>query len=170
MRIETGEDELRELLDAFARAKVPPSARRDGQLVVDGQKLSIEIKRLSAVTPRVASGPGRPAKGTLGVVLADRISEEARRELASRGWGWVDRRGHLRVWMPGLRISTAIESRRTHAPDERLASVFPPVGIEVALALLEEPERDWSLSGLAARIGRAAGGISERGFVGRLVA
>src|SRR5207248_5768591 len=118
-------------------------------------------KRLSAVTPVIARGLRRPPKGTLGMVVADRISEDARRELAARGWGWVDRRGHLRVWTPGLRIATEIEPLRTQAPGERFASVFPPVGIEVALALLEDPELDWSVTDLATRIARAAGGVSE---------
>ncbi len=155
-------DELRDVLDALARAKVPASGGRDGQLVVDGTEMPIEIKRLSAVTPTIARGPRRLPKGTLGVIVADRISVEARRELEARGWGWVDRRGHVRVWAPGLRRATEIAPLRTHAPGDRFASAFPPVGIEVALALLEDPERVWSVTDLAARIGRAAGGVSER--------
>jgi hypothetical protein len=162
MAVSAGADGLRELLEALARAKVPASGGRAGQLVVDGTEIPIEIKRSSAVTPAVARGLRRPPKGSLGVVVADRISEDARRELVSRGWGWVDRRGHLRVWTPGLRIATEIEPLRARIPGERFASVFPPVGIEVALALLENPARGWSVTDLAARIGRAAGGVSER--------
>jgi hypothetical protein len=41
-------------------------------------------------------------------------------------------------------------------------SAFPPVGIEVALALLEDPECGRSVTDLAGIIGRAAGGVSER--------
>ncbi|MDQ6697644.1 MAG: winged helix-turn-helix domain-containing protein [Actinomycetota bacterium] len=40
--------------------------------------------------------------------------------------------------------------------------MFPPVGVEVALALLKEPERDWTVKDLGASVGRAASGVSER--------
>src|SRR5439155_19034718 len=149
-------------LDALTRARVPASVRRDGQLVVDGVVVPVEMERLAIVTPATARGLGRAPKGVLGVVVADRISEDARRELVSRGWGWVDRRGHVRMWTKGLRIATEIEPLRTKAPTERFTSVFPPVGIEVALALLEEPKRDWSVTDLAGTVGRSAGGVSER--------
>lgn len=154
--------DLREILDALARADVPATERRDGRLVVDGAVVPIEAKHLSVVTPATARGLPRPPEGVLGVVVADRISDDARRELASRGWGWVDRRGHVRMWTKRLRIATEIDPLRTEPPSERFTSVFPPVGIEVALALLEEPEREWRVTDLAARVGRSAGGVSER--------
>jgi hypothetical protein len=61
-----------------------------------------------------------------------------------------------------LRISATIDALRADVPAGRFASVFPPVGIEVALALLESPDHDWSVKALAAATGRAAGGVSER--------
>jgi hypothetical protein len=130
--------------------------------MIDGTELDLDIKQLSAVTPAIARRLGHPRKGVLGVVVADRISQDARNELASLGWGWVDRRGHVRVWTKGLRIASDFEAARATAPGERFTSVFPPVGIEVALALLKEPEREWSVKDLAASVGRAAGGVSER--------
>jgi len=153
--------DLREVLDALTRAQIPAAARR-GRLVVDGLDVAVDVKQLSIVTPAVARGLGRPRRGHLGIVVADRLSEDARSELAALGWGWVDRRGHVRVWTKGLRISSSIDALRADAPAERFASVFPPVGIEVALALLEAPARDWSVKDLAATTGRAAGGVSER--------
>ena len=114
------------------------------------------------VTPAIARGLRKPSTGALGVVVADRISEQARRELAARGWGWVDRRGHVRLWAPGLRIAADVEPLARQSASARFASVFPPVGVEVALALLKEPERDWTVKDLAASVGRAASGVSER--------
>lgn len=151
-----------EVLEALARADMPSSESKDGALVVDGAEVPVEIQRLTVVTPAVARGLPDPPRGVVGIVIADRISEDARRELAARGWGWVDRRGHLRLWTKGLRIAAEIEPLRSEAPSERFASVFPPVGIEVALALLQEPARDWTVTGLAAHVGRSAGGVSER--------
>jgi len=151
-----------EVLGALARAEVPASAPRDGEIVVDGAVMPVEVKRLTVVTPAVARGLPHPMNGALGIVVADRISEDARRELVARGWGWVDRRGHLRLWTKGLRIAAEIEPLRSEAPSERFASIFPPVGIEVALALLQEPDGDRTVTELATHVGRSAGGVSER--------
>lgn len=151
-----------EVLEALARADMPSSESKDGVLVVDGAEVPVEIQRLTVVTLAVARGLPDPPRGVVGIVIADRISEDARRELAARGWGWVDRRGHLRLWTKGLRIAAEIEPLRSEAPSERFASVFPPVGIELALALLQEPARDWTVTELAAHVGRSAGGVSER--------
>lgn len=158
---ETATADLRELLDALKRAHVPASVRR-GRLVVDGVDLDADVRQLSVVTPAIARGIGHPSRGVLGIVVADRISEEARAVLADLGWGWVDRRGHVRVWTKGLRISSSIEALRADVPADRFASAFPPVGIEVALALLRQPEREWTVKDVAATTGRAAGGVSER--------
>ena len=153
--------DLQELLDALHRAGVPASVRR-GRLTIDGVNMQVEVKQLRVVTPTTARGLEPPSKGVLGIVAADRISEEARAELSAHGWGWVDRRGHVRVWTKGLRISSDIDALRSDAPAERFVSVFPPVGIEVALALLTAPERKWTVKELASATGRAAGGVSER--------
>jgi DNA-binding transcriptional ArsR family regulator len=131
-------------------------------LVIDRVPVRLEVRRVAVVSPATARGLPKPARGVLGVVLADRISEEARRELAARGWGWVDRRGHVRLWTHGLRVATDIEPLHHQSAGTRFASVFPPVGIEVALALLKEPERQWTVKELAASVGRAASGVSER--------
>jgi len=149
------------VLDALERAGVAGSIE-DGQLVVDGVTVPVEVTELAVVTPVSARGLGPPDDGRVGIVVADRVSEDARRELAARGWGWVDRRGNLRLWTPGLRIASDFAPLRVDAPAERFASILPPVGIEVALALLEAPERAWSVKDLAAATHRSAGGVSER--------
>lgn len=154
--------DLEEVLEALARADVPAKPRGDGEILVDGVVVPVEIKHLAVVTPSAARGLHRPAEGVLGIVVADRISEDARRELASNGWGWVDRRGHLRLWTNGIRVATAIDPLHAGAPGERFGSVFPPVGVEVALALLQEPDREWTVTDLADHLGRSAGGVSER--------
>lgn len=138
------------------------AACRGGRLVVDGVAVPVEVKHLAVVTPTSARGLLHPPEGMVALVVANRISEDARKELAARGWGWVDRRGHVRIWTKGLRIASEIEPLRANETDDRVASVFPPVGIEVALALLTDPERQWTVSALASHLGRSAGGVSER--------
>lgn len=152
---------LREVLDALERVGVDGSLE-DGLLVVDGVALPVEVAELAVVTPMSARGLGAPEDGRVGIVLADRVSEDARRELVDQGWGWIDRRGNLRLWTPGLRIASDFAPLRVQAPAERFASIFPPVGVEIALALLEAPERTWSVKDLASATHRSAGGVSER--------
>lgn len=157
----TTSDDVREVVDALERAGIAASTR-DGQLLVDDVTTPVEVKRMAVVTLAAARGLNPPRKGVAGVVIADRVSKEARSELAEKRWGWVDRRGHVRVWTPGLRVTSGFTPLRAAAPGERFASVFPPVGIEVALALLQDPDRQWSVKELAGVIERAAGGVSER--------
>lgn len=152
---------LSDVVEALRRADVPISVAKSG-LVIDGVRVRVEVKRLAVVTPAVARGLEPPAADGVGIVLADRISEDARRDLAERGWGWIDRRGHVRLWAKGLRIATDVEPLRAATPSTRFSSEFPPVGIEVALSLLKQPDREWTVKDLAASIGRAASGVSER--------
>ncbi|MGQ0826658.1 MAG: hypothetical protein ACT4OX_16795 [Actinomycetota bacterium] len=163
MSIETADtDDVQAVIEALARVGVPASAGRGGRLNIDGVHRRVELQRMAVVTPAIARGLRKPAKEVLGIVIADRISEEARRELAASDWGWVDRRGHVQLRAKGLRIAAEIAPLGAAPASARFASVFPPVGIEVALALLKEPERDWVVKDVAAAVGRAAGGVSER--------
>lgn len=159
--MKTGPAPLDDLITALKHAGLH-ALSRDGRLVVDGVAVPVEVMHVAVVTPASARGLRQPPDGVVAVAVADRISEDARHELASRGWGWVDRRGHVRIWTKGLRIASDIEPLRAKETDDRVASVFPPVGIEVALALLTDPERQWTVSDLAGHLDRSAGGVSER--------
>jgi hypothetical protein len=157
----TNTDDLREVTVALERAGIPVKAGRDGSLTIDRRTVRIAARTMSVVTPATVASLDAP-RGTLGIVVADRISEPARRALDERGWGWLDRRGHLRVWTEGLRVDTDIEPLATTRASDRFVSAFPKVGVEVALALLKEPERVWTVTELASRLGRSPGGVSER--------
>lgn len=133
-----------------------------GRLKVGDLTLRVELRELAVVTPALARGLGDSPREAMGVVVADRISEAARLELAANGWGWFDRRGHLRLSAPSLQVMSTFDRPRRANVAIRHASTFPPVGIEVAVALLKEPGRDWKVTDLAATLGRSAGGVSER--------
>jgi DNA-binding transcriptional ArsR family regulator len=155
---------LRELVDALQRAGVPVSKPRgkSGILTVDGQPVEVSVRPSAVVRSGDVVRLGRPPRHAVGVVIADRISEPARQELAESGWSWLDRRGHLRFWTKGVRVDKEIEPPAGTRAEDRFASLFPPVGVEVALALLKEPEREWSVKNVAEVIGRSPGGVSER--------
>jgi hypothetical protein len=135
-------------------------------LVVDGQRVVPLVIERAHPTPAdlrelVAGAPNRlPA-----LVVADRISDAGRDVLRAAGWGWLDRRGHLRLWMPGVRI----ESNLPHVGSERpnTGNVWTTVGLEIALAAMCQPDEPVTARRVAARIGRSVGATHE--LIGRFV-
>jgi hypothetical protein len=95
-----------------------------------------------------------------GLLIADRISESARQVLRDGGWSWLDRRGHLRVWIPGLRVDTAIGIGRDDARG-RSTSPWTAVGREIALHVLIHPDQEVSARAIARDTGRSPGGTQE---------
>lgn len=71
-------------------------------------------------------------------LVADRITSEAREMLDDAGWGWLDRRGHLRLRAPGVLIDTSVEpSAREDAPPRE--PIRGRAGLAVAYRLLTNP-------------------------------
>jgi DNA-binding transcriptional ArsR family regulator len=158
----TSDRERREIVAALDRAGIPSRARANRHVDVEGERLRLVPVRMAVATPAAITRLGSAPDDAVGIVIADRISAAARAELNERGWSWLDRRGHLRLWTPRTRVDVDIEPVAVARAADRFASPFPRVGIEIALALLKEPEREWTVSELAARLGRAPGGVSER--------
>ena len=104
--------------------------------------------------------PRRPA-----MVVADRISEPGRDVLRRAGWGWLDRRGHLRIWTHGVRIEAPIPGVADE-PADRGGNPWTTVGLEVAVAALLQPDRVVSTRHVAATISRSVGAVHE--MIGRL--
>lgn len=97
------------------------------------------------------------------VVVADRISDAGRDRLRQHGWGWLDRRGHLRVWTPGLRIDAPLPSTRSER--ESTGNIWTTVGLETALHTLVEPTEPVTARRVAPVIGRSVGTTHE--LIGR---
>ena len=129
---------LGELLDAVQSLGLDAQADH-GALVVDGSRHA--LRRSGGPTPPrptsqlwCAAGAGRgPA-----VVVADRISDAGRDVLRADGWGWLDRRGHLRLWAPGVRIESPLASRT--GDRVTTGNVWTTVGLEIALHALVHPD------------------------------
>jgi hypothetical protein len=98
------------------------------------------------------------APAAVGVVVADRVTQESRAVLRAAGWGWLDLRGHLHVAGQGLFIDTDVPAVRV--PANRSAPLAGQVGIEVAALLLLTPEIPAAVRKIAGRLGRAPSSVS----------
>ncbi len=141
----------------------------DGALTVDGTRLALNLVDRAHPTPadlsRVVdeSVAHHPA-----MVVADRISEPGREVLRRSGWGWLDRRGHIRVWMVGLRVESpfgaAGVAQRQGKGSGRSGeggqggNPWTTVGLEVALAALIRPDQPVQARETARLIGRRPAG------------
>ncbi len=154
------EDDLRDELIAALQAVGLTCRSDDAALVVDGTRLDPFLIGRAHPTPadltQLVQDHRRRAPA---VVVADRISEPGRSVLRDAGWGWLDRRGHVRIWSNGLRIDTSVPgvaARRSPA-----SNPWTPVGLEVALAALVDPGSPVTARRVAPVIGRSVGAVHE---------
>lgn len=139
----------------------------DGILTVDGTRQALHLVARAHPTPAdltrlVDDAPARfPA-----LVVADRISEPGRDVLRRAGWGWLDRRGHLRLWSVGLRVESPVALGAEGSGGDRPAgNPWTTVGLEVALSSLLHPDEVVAARAVARRIGRSPGAVHD--LVGR---
>jgi len=139
-------------------------AGRDGQAdlvlrLADGADLSVEVKALVAPSPtEVASLVVRHGPGRHPVLVADRLVAASRQKLNEAGWGWRDRRGHLRLRYAGLIIDTEIPGFDTGA-DRARPVLETDVGLDVACALLAHPDERLSVRRTVTITGRSLGAV-----------
>lgn len=126
-------------------------------LVVDGAPLSVVL--VERAHPNPAEVAALVKQGPPSVLVADRISEAGRELLREAGWGWLDRRGHLRIWQPGIRLEVALAG--VEAPPPRATNVWTAVGLEVALWALINPTEEVRARRVAAELGRSVGATHE---------
>ncbi len=165
---------LDDLVGALASLDVP--ARVDGDsLVVDGTRCSPTLVARAHPTPADLGQVVHDHRGHLpAVVVADRISDAGRAVLRDAGWGWYDRRGHLRLWADGIRVETPLPGEGDGSTRRRPANLWTPLGLEVALAALIDPAEPVTARRVARTIGRSVGAthellvrFGEEGLIGR---
>lgn len=129
-----------------------------------GGQLVIELKRMSLVSvhglaDRLDVWSRQLPDDVIGVLVADRITQDARSLLNAAGWGWLDLRGHLRIVGRGLFIDTDVPAvAQLSNPADPFSG---QVGMEVAAALLLEPDRKPAVRSLATELGRAPSSVSD---------
>ncbi len=157
---EQAEELSGEVADALAAIGLAVE-RHDGALMVDGQRFVVALVDRAHPTPAALAQivadapPRRPA-----MVIADRISEPGRDVLRQAGWGWLDRRGHLRLWTTGVRIEAPVPGMGDDG-GRATGNPWTTVGLEIAVATLLAPTEPVSSRGTAATIGRSVGAVHE---------
>lgn len=140
-------------------------ASTDGHVLTtpDGRQFDLLTRVATVVTPTMARRltRGRRSPAHVTVVIGDLIGEAARRVLRDAGWGWLDRRGHLRLLAEGMWVETPVPpmprpgSGRGSTEPVRGAS-----GIAVAAAHLLRPDDPPGVRELARRVGLSGAAIS----------
>lgn len=137
----------------------------DGYLAIPGEKsIAIEVKRRSLVSSRDVDPmisrweEASENKGAMRVIVADRITADAKDALRRAGWGWLDLRGHLHLRSKGLLVDSTIAAL---GQTQRASQPFAgQVGIEVAVAALLEPQQALGVRQLASMLSRAPSSVS----------
>jgi hypothetical protein len=129
-----------------------------------GRRVLVELKRLSTPSPTqvsrlIADAERGSRPDALHVLVADRIPEAVRAELRSRGWGWLDLRGHLHLTGHGVFVDADLPRVKGRA--ERADAFSGPAGLEVACSLLLEPDMPHGVRDLARSLGRSPSTVSD---------
>ena len=153
------EELIGELLEALDDLGV--DARRDGDAVsVDGvRSVPLLVARAHPTPAELHSLVGEARGRGPAVVVADRISDAGRDVLRAEGWGWLDRRGHLRLWAPGVRVEAPLRTIAGERPTS--GNLWTTVGLEVALHTLVHPGDEVTARRVAPEIGRSVGATHE---------
>lgn len=166
-RTRTTADEMRALaiedlaaaLDA-AGLRIERASKRSLKVRLDDARFDLDVIPAAYATGARAEElieEPHPA-GKMPVLVADRVTADAKDRLAEAGWGWFDRRGHLRLRSPGLLVDTnvPVTTREGKAPEEPIRG---RAGIAIAYRLLTHP--DEPVSTTRSGLGFAPSTISE---------
>ncbi|MFD9668706.1 transcriptional regulator [Rhodococcus sp. NPDC059968] len=159
------------VVDAFAQLDIearPPvtASWSHADLVVDpdGVAVPIRVEFRTLVTDDVAERlltevPPPTTSAAPLLVVADRVTEDARTVLIRHHGGYLDLRGRL-----ALRTDRLVSDADVQPVKERAArseALAGKAGLEVATAILLHPERAGTVRGLARELGRSPSTVSE---------
>lgn len=145
-----------------------PSRGPDLVLHTPAGPILIEVKAASVVNEaRAAALRGDPASGgtpapAARIVVADQLSEGARRVLREANCGYLDRRGALWLRAPGVFVhDTTLDSFERQRATRRAEPIRGRVGLGVALRRLMLPDARDSVRGLAAAVGASVSSVHD---------
>lgn len=152
-------EDLAAALDA-AGLRVEQMGKRSLKVRLDDTRFDLDVIPAAYATgARADELMNEPhTEGHLPVLVADRVTAEAKDRLAEAGWAWFDRRGHLRLRFPGVLVDANVTPtiRDRLVPDEPIRG---RAGIAIAYRLLTQP--DEPVSTTRSGLGFAPSTISE---------
>ena len=147
----------------------PAVTHENARMVVHGRhglEFKVAVRRRSLVregdVPGIVRGisAAERRRGVTGVIVSDRITEDAKKRLRAKSFGWLDLRGDLHLEAPGVFIDARVSSAEPHVEvaKEPLAGA---VGLELASLLLMNPVRTFGVRQAATELGRAPSSVSQ---------
>ena len=168
------------LTEASKTGSVVGSSRVDLVMTTpQGGRWEFEVKALSRADPSrveaMLSKMSASRPDAIHVLVADEIPEASRNVLARAGWGYLDRRGHLRIMDAPSTMLVDVDVdplvRSVPGPREPIRGAS---GISYAAALLMEPDDPPSIREVARRahlsastVADAARSIRDAALIGR---
>ncbi|MBA2529701.1 MAG: helix-turn-helix transcriptional regulator [Euzebyales bacterium] len=156
------------VVDAFAQLGIEarllvgaPGGGVDLVLDPDGVRSEIKVKQRSLVTEDVAEwllAESTAADATL-LVVADRVTDGARKVLTTRRGGYLDLRGRLALRANNLVVDAEVQP--VNERSERADALSGKAGLQVATALLMQPDRAGAVRELARELGRSPSTVSD---------
>jgi hypothetical protein len=134
----------------------------DLEVTVDDRTAQLRVESVAYATREHVESLLRtplPRK-TSPVVVADRITAAARDLLTSAGWSWFDRRGHVRLRVPGVVIDRDIDAAHRPATKSAPEPISGLSGRAVSYALLTDPAVALPVRASAPRLGMSPASIS----------
>ena len=125
----------------------------------DDRALSVPVTSASQVTGTRARDLVGAADGAE-LVVADRITADARALLNAAGWSWLDLRGHLHLRGGGLLIDSAVDAIASTTAQRLQSPLRGKAGLAVAYWLCAHPDQALSPTGHSAELGFAPSTIS----------
>lgn len=134
----------------------PADSGADLVAVIDTVRVPVQIKAATVVNPdvvrRILRSSGCPNPGVVPVIVGDLVTVAAREALRDAGWGWLDRRGHLRFRADGLHLDVDVPADDRGAVGPPPGAISGVAGLSWTSALLMSPDDPPSIRAVARRV------------------
>lgn len=128
-----------------------------GAVVIEEQ--NFQVRLCERINETVARGLSETIANNE-ILVAQRITEEAKVILRERGVAFFDERGYLSIRSPGIVVESIVNLPTSSPPVRRRGHPLDGIGLDVALWLLHTNEPT-GVRGIGREIGRTASSVSD---------